>query len=162
MTQRQAVEETQERLGCIATLGQLYRETFLIESCSWKTKTPFASIRRIVQQDDNIYRIKPGLYALVSYKKKLESIGIVVETEKNKDSNELKSFNHTYYQGLIVLIGNMKNMDTFIPDQDKNKIFSNTKLGSMRSLQIVPHFSYDIFVNRIKSVDVIWFNERKC
>lgn len=161
MTQRQAVEETLEKLGGIATLGQLYKETFSIENCQWKTKTPFASIRRIVQQDDNIYRIKPGLYALVSYKKKLESIGIVVETEKNKNSNELKSFNHTYYQGLLVLIGNMKNMDTFIPDQDKNKVFSNTKLGSIRSLQIVPHFSYDIFVNRIKSVDVIWFNERK-
>lgn len=51
-----------------------------------KTFTPFASIRRIVQQAKGIYKIKPGLYALGKYRTQLEDHGILVETEKNKNS----------------------------------------------------------------------------
>ncbi|MCI5523160.1 MAG: hypothetical protein MR449_03395 [Spirochaetia bacterium] len=82
MKQYEAVIQTLERLGGVATLGQLNQEVFKIKDCEWKTKTPFASIRRIVQENENIYKIKPGLWALKSYKKELEQKGIVVETEK--------------------------------------------------------------------------------
>lgn len=78
MKQFEAVIETIERLGGIATLGELYREVFKIKDCKWQTKTPFASIRRIVQQTKGIYKIKPGLYGLVKYKKLLEDKGIIV------------------------------------------------------------------------------------
>lgn len=49
MKQHEAVVSTIEKLGGIATLGQLNQEVFRIKECEWKTKTPFASIRRIVQ-----------------------------------------------------------------------------------------------------------------
>lgn len=62
MTQREAVIQTLERLGGIATLGTLYQEVFKITECTWKTKTPFASIRQIVQLAPEIYKIKPGLW----------------------------------------------------------------------------------------------------
>ncbi len=75
MKQAEAVIETMKCLGGIATLGQLNQEVFKIEECKWGTKTPFATIRRIVQIDKNIYKIKPGLYGLVSYKKELEGKG---------------------------------------------------------------------------------------
>ena len=52
MKQYEAVEQTLERLGGVATLGQLNQEVLKIKECEWKTKTPFASIRRIVQTDD--------------------------------------------------------------------------------------------------------------
>ena len=61
MKQNEAVILTLEKLGGVATLGQLNQEVFKISDCEWKTKTPFASIRRIVQLDKNIYKIKPGL-----------------------------------------------------------------------------------------------------
>lgn len=48
MKQYEAVIETLKRLGGIATLGQLNQEVFKIRDCEWNTKTPFASIRRIV------------------------------------------------------------------------------------------------------------------
>lgn len=48
MKQNEAVILALENLGGLATLGQLYQETMKIENCTWKTKTPFASIRRIV------------------------------------------------------------------------------------------------------------------
>ena len=64
MNQNEAVIVTLERLGGIATLGQLNQEVFKIKVCALRTKTPFASIRRIVQQHKEIYKIKPGLYGL--------------------------------------------------------------------------------------------------
>jgi hypothetical protein len=67
MKQYEAVINTIEKLGGIATLGQINQEIFKIEDCEWKTKTPYASIRRIVQLHENIYKIKHGLYALVKF-----------------------------------------------------------------------------------------------
>ena len=54
MKQYEAVIETIERLGGVATLGELNREVFKIKDCKWNTKTPFASIRRIVQTTNGI------------------------------------------------------------------------------------------------------------
>jgi DNA modification methylase len=121
MTQAQAVIETIEKLGGIATLNQINQNIFKIKDCVWKTKTPFASICRIVQLTDGIYKIKPGLYALETHRKQLENEGITVQTEKNKDSDEVKSFNHAYYQGLLLEIGKMRHLLTFVPDQDKKE-----------------------------------------
>lgn len=72
MKQYEAVIETLKRLGGIATLGQLNQEVFKIRDCEWNTKTPFASIRRIVQERKEIYKIKPGLWALTSCQKNLK------------------------------------------------------------------------------------------
>ena len=100
MKQYDAVIQTLERLGGVATLGQLNQEVFKIKDCEWKTKTPFASIRRIVQENPDIYKIKPGLWALKSHQKELEERGIIVETEENKNSKIVQEFTHSYYQGL--------------------------------------------------------------
>jgi hypothetical protein len=57
MKQYEAVILTLERLGGQATLAELYREVMKIKDCKWETKTPFASIRRIVFLKSNIPRI---------------------------------------------------------------------------------------------------------
>lgn len=119
MKQYEAVIETLDKLGGVATLGELNREVFKISDCEWKTKTPFASIRRIVQQTKGIYKIKPGLYGLEKYRKQIEDRGIIVETEKNKDSNDVIMFNHTYYQGILLIIGKYRNMQTFMGHRTK-------------------------------------------
>lgn len=126
MTQYEAVIQTIENLGGIATLGLINQHVFKIKDCQWKSKTPFASIRRIVRNTPGIYRIKPGLYALESHRKELEANGFIVETAKNATSKTLQNFTHAYYQGLLIEIGNMKGMDTFVPNQDKNFIPSHT------------------------------------
>lgn len=162
MKQYEAVIETLERLGGVATLGELNSEVFKIKECEWNTKTPFASIRRIVRHTNGIYRIKPGLYALEKYRKKLESQGIMVETEKNKDSEEYIKFNHTYYQGILLIIGQYYEMDTFVPFQDKNKKFYNGRtLQELSSLNTLPAYSYPQLVKRSSTIDTIWFNNRK-
>ena len=161
MNQQQAVIQTIERLGGVATLGQLYSEVFKIKDCEWKTKTPTASIRRIVQLHKDIYKIKPGLYGLKSKRLEIESKGIIAETAKNKNAKEVKSFGHTYYQGLLLIIGKLRKFDCWSPNQDKNKMFVNESLGSLRTLQTMPNFSYERLINRSATVDVIWFNDRK-
>ena len=161
MTQAQAVIETIDKLGGIATLNQINQHVFEVDDCVWKTKTPFASVRRIVQQTKGIYKIKPGLYALETYRKQLEQDGITVQTEKNKNSEEVKAFNHSYYQGLLLEIGRMRHLDTFVPNQDKNKMFIKTPLGEIRTLQAIPQYSYADLVERSSTIDVIWFNDHR-
>lgn len=160
MKQYEAVILTMESLGGIATLQQLNQEVFKIKECAWNTKTPYASIRRIVQQTRGIYKIKPGLYALETHRKQLEANGIIVETDQNKGSQILIDFNHSYYQGLLLSIGNLKGFNTFAPNQDKNKLFANQKIDDIRSLREIPTYTYPHFVQRCSTIDVIWFNER--
>lgn len=161
MTQNQAVIETIEMLGGVATLNQINQNVFKIDTCKWATKTPFASIRRIVRHTDGIYRIKPGLYALESHRKELEANGIMVQDEHNQDSEVIKTFNHAYYQGLLLEMGKLRHLDTFVPDQDRNKKFLNQAvLGDLRTIQILPEYSYSQLVKRSSTIDVIWFNER--
>lgn len=161
MKQNEAVILTLEKLGGVATLGQLNQEVFKIKDCEWKTKTPFASIRRIVQLDTNIFKIKPGLYGLKKMKSEIENRGIIIETGKNIDSKEFQEFNHSYYQGLLLIVGKLKGLSTFVPNQDKNrKFYDERKLGDIRTMNELPKYSYDNIVQRSSTIDVIWFNER--
>lgn len=163
MKQYEAVIETLHKLGGLATLGDLNHEVFKIQDCTWNTKTPFASIRRIVQTTSGIYKIKPGLYALESHRKELEANGYIVENDKNRDSQIMNEFNHSYYQGILLKVGKMKGYETFVPEQDKNKHFlrNGITLKDIRTLQIIPQFSYMNLVKRSSTIDVIWFNERR-
>lgn len=161
MTQAQAVIETIEALGGIATLTQINQKIFEIKDCKWGTRTPYASIRRIVRHTKGIYPIKQGLYALESHRKQLEQDGIFEQTEKNKDSEEIKTFNHAYYQGLLLELGKMRHLLTFVPDQDKNKKFLQTPLGKIRSFSSIPQYSYPPIVKRSSTIDVIWFNSHQ-
>lgn len=161
MTQPQAVIETIEMLGGVATLNQINQKVFQIEDCTWGSKTPCASIRRIVRHTKGIYRIKPGLYALESHRQELESNGIIVQDEHNQGSEIIKTFNHAYYQGLLLEMGKMRHLDTFVPDQDKNKQFLNQAvLGELRTIQSLPEYTFPQLVKRSSTIDVIWFNER--
>jgi len=154
MKQHEAVIIALEKLGGQATLADLYRETLKIEGPQWTGKTPFANIRRIVQQRPEIFKVRPGLWALRSYQKQL---GLVENADKDKSQIEQ---NHSYYQGILLSIGNLRGYKTFSPNQDKNKLFVNQPLKEVRGLQDIPRFSYDGIVQRCSTVDVIWFNNR--
>jgi hypothetical protein len=49
MRQYEAVIKVMEENGGFATLSYLYEKALKVPGVVWKTKTPFASIRRIVQ-----------------------------------------------------------------------------------------------------------------
>lgn len=161
MNQVEAVRQTIEMLGGVATLAQINQNVFKIGDCQWKTKTPYASIRRIVRHNKvGIYRIKPGLYGLETFRRQLEANGMIEETPANRDTEAMREFNHYYYQGLLVEYGNMKQMGTYVPRQDFHRRYSNRELGEVCTLKSLPHFSTDKVMRRSSTIDVIWFNKR--
>jgi len=160
MKQHEAVIKVMEGKGGYATLGLLYQEALNVPGVIWKTKTPFASIRRIVQDSRFFFKIKPGLWALKSYKNNLpyEILSLI---EEDKLREEEKKFTHSYYQGLIIEIGNIKGFSTYIPPQDKNKIFLNNSLKDLVSMNNIYRFTYEDVIRKIQSIDVFWFNKRR-
>lgn len=150
--QKHFVIEALIKQGNVATLSQLYH---LTDVSSWPTKTPFASIRRILQTNAEFFKIQPGLWGLTEYKKEiLEKFAI--KNGKMVGENE---FTHAYYQGIIAEIGNKKQFKTFIPAQDKNRLFINRKLSEVVTTDKCD-FTYPEIIRFAKTVDVIWFNER--
>lgn len=155
--QHEAVIEVMKENGGYSTLGHLYKNSLNIPNVEWKTKTPFASIRRIVQDERFFFKIKSGLWALNEYRDKLP-IDILCLTKK--ENSKIGFFNHTYYQGLLVEIGNLKKFKTFIPPQDKNRKYLNTSLGEIATLKKIITFSFGLTVRKTATIDVVWFNER--
>lgn len=157
MRQYEAVILTLKRLGGQATLGQLYHEVPRIADCQWATRTPFASIRRIVQTRPEIFRVRPGLWALRSHK---ETLGLQADSEQRKQTAVTLQQSHSYYQGLLVIVGNLRGLSTFVPNQDKNKVFVDRQLGRLRTLDSIPAFTYDSLTRRAATIDVSWFDRR--
>jgi hypothetical protein len=156
MKQYEAVIEAMKQYGGYATLGQLYQTAPNIPGSEWKTKTPFASIRRIVQTHDEFFKIRPGLWALTSEKEKVTR----VFSEEQAPEKE-KEYTHSFFQGLVVEIGNLKGFQTFIPSQDKNKPFAQRKLGEVASLDDFYKFTYEDVLRQALTIDVTWFNKRR-
>lgn len=152
-TQAQQVIDTLRKIGGYATLGDLYH---LVDTKSWATKTPNESIRRIVQQSGEIFKIQPGLWALEECREEvMRKFDIEPQEEKS-----VERFTHGYYQGLIIEIGNMKHYTTYVPAQDQNRKFIEKPLKDICSTIHIPAFSYKELTDRARTVDVIWFNER--
>ncbi|MHB1377518.1 MAG: hypothetical protein ACYCXB_08890 [Candidatus Humimicrobiaceae bacterium] len=144
--------------GGFATLGHLYQNVLKFKDCDWKTKTPFASMRRIVQDNKFFFKIKPGLWALNSCRDRLP-FNIYPRDEINKIEKD--KIDHSYYQGLLVEIGNLKNFETFIPYQDKNKKYLGRNLGDIVSIKKFYEFSNDYMIRKAQTIDVSWFKYQK-
>lgn len=158
MKQYEAVIKIMEQNGGFATLGYLNQKVLKVHGVEWKTKTPFASIRRIVQDERFFFKIKPGLWALLSRKNNLP---LDIQPIETLPKQEQEIFNHSYYQGLLVEIGNLKKFQTFVPSQDKNKQFLGKTLGEIISQIDFYQFGYDNIVRKSRTIDVCWFNIRK-
>lgn len=154
-TQVDDIIKTMMKNGGYATLAYLNQN---VDTSSWTTKTPFESIRCYLQRNkDDFFRIQPGLWALTSEKDSvLKKFNI-----KNDDKENTEVFTHAYYQGIIVNIGNMKHFKTYVPAQDKNKLFVDKKLGEISSITDIPDFTYERITSRARTIDTIWFNERE-
>ena len=156
MKQHEAVIQAMRENGGYATLGHLYRTATRMPGCKWGTKTPFASIRRIVQQyTTHFFKIRPGLWALASQRDE-----VLAKLSLDRGP-QVEEFNHSYYQGLLVEIGNLKSYQTFVPHQDKNKLFLKQRLTDIISLPEVYNFTFDSLLRRARTVDVSWFNRRQ-
>ncbi|MEW6409238.1 MAG: hypothetical protein AB1488_03885 [Nitrospirota bacterium] len=160
MKQYEAVIKVMKENGGFAILSYLYENALKVPEVIWKTKTPFATIRRIVQDKRFFFKIKPGLWALKTYKNKLPE-EILSLIEEDKEIEKEGKFTHSYYQGMIIEIGNIKGFKTYVPSQDKNKKFLNRPLKELVNLNDIFKFTYEDVIQKVQSIDVFWFNERK-
>ena len=157
MYQYEAVEQVMAENGGYATLKHLYEHAPHVEGSEWGTKTPNASIRRIVQKRDLFFKIRPGLWALEDCREELPEHLYSESTPPEKQ----EEYNHTYFQGLLVEVGNMRAAETWVPAQDKNQAFLDRTLADVRTLDSIPKFGYEEMVSRARTVDVVWFNNRR-
>lgn len=153
-TQTQQVIDTLRQNGGYATLGRLYH---LVDTSTWATKTPQESIRRIVQQSPDIFKIQPGLWALEEMR---DAVLKKFELKLGNTKSE-ERFSHGYYQGLLVEIGKLRHHTTYIPAQDQNRLFLDKKLGEITDSTELPDFTYEVLKRKARTIDVIWFNERR-
>ncbi len=152
-TQEHQVVEAMRGAGGYATLRRLNE---IVDFSSWKTKTPEASIRRIVQNSGQFFRIRPGLWALTENRERiLQRLDLTPGNDKSEEQ-----FSHGYYQGLLVKIGKTLRRTTYIPAQDQNRKFIDQPLKDISDLTELPSFTYETLMKRAKTVDVIWFNGR--
>ena len=160
-TQWMQVVSALQQLGGIATLSQLNRHLLAPggDATGWATKTPEATIRRIVRNTpDHIHVLKPGLYCQRELAARYENQYSLPE-EGDAPLNVVER-NHWYYQGLLLEIGNGRDYNTYVPAQDRNRAYGNQKLGEICGTTKLPNFGYQHFIRRARTVDVIWFNRR--
>lgn len=153
LSQKDQVIQALRDEGGYATFKRLNE---ILDFSTWKTKTPEASVRRIVQESEQIYRIRPGLWAL---KEMRDEVFNKLEL-KEGDSQSEEKFTHGYYQGLLVEIGKFNKRKTYIPAQDKSRLFLGQPLETISDTTEIPTFTYNYILRKAKTVDVIWFNER--
>lgn len=155
--QADAVHAAMQALGGYATFGALNQTALKVPGVEWKTKTPFATIRRIVQTDDRFFKLRPGLWALTAER---DRIVAALNLSPTEPTAPVEAFDHGYYQGLLVELGNFKQYETFVPYQDKNRAFLERKLADITTLPKFHEFTYDRVLRRAVTVDVTWFNAR--
>lgn len=153
VTQEQQVIEVLRSAGGYATLRRLNE---LVDFSKWATKTPEASVRRIVQNSSQIFKVQPGLWAL----KEMRDVVLSRFDLKPGCKKSEEQFSHGYYQGLLVEIGKLRRLTTYVPAQDKNRLFIDKRLGDITDTTELPDFTNDVLKRRARTVDVIWFNER--
>lgn len=149
-------------------MGELNSEVFKIKECEWNTKTPFASIRRIVRHTNGIYRIKPGLYALEKYRKKLESQGILVKRSSTIDTiwfNNRK-MPHSFFeiehstdiQNSLLKFNDLQDFHTrmiIVADQKRKTEFeSKMELHAFDELRENKRVSFFSYENLIKQYEI--------
>lgn len=154
VTQEQQVIDALRSQGGYATLRRLNE---ILDFSTWKTHTPEASVRRIVQQSNHIFKIQPGLWALE------EDRDYVLRRFKLQVNNprSVEAFSHSYYQGLLIEIGKFRHAITYVPAQDQHHYFVDTELGEISDMVTIPPFTYEHLLRKARTVDVIWFNERR-
>jgi len=157
MKQYEAVIKVMEENDGYATLGHLYQHVLGVPDVVWNTKTPFASMRRIVQDNRFFFKIKPGLWALKSHR---DIVLKKFDIDEKSSEEKRQEFDHSYYQGLLVEIGNLRGFQTFVPYQDKNRMYLSNPLFKYTTLERFHNFTYEGIVRRAVTIDVTWFNER--
>lgn len=159
MKQHEVVFKVLKQLGGYASFADLYKAVLADKEFEFETKTPRETIRRIVQDWEKkkvTFRLRPGVWGLLSEKDRIppELYG------KAKDPEVQRASDHSLYQGMWLEIGRARDFKTYVPAQDRKRMFLNSPLGSLSDYDKLLPFSFAETVQRASTVDVVWFNRR--
>lgn len=116
--------------------------------------TPYKTINERVQRDSRITRLAPGQYAISEFLKELPK----EYNPEHQTKDEKDELTHVAIQSILLQLGELYNLKTYTPD--KSKKYFDKKLVDFVTLIDYPEFTYKRVIDRVKMVDVTWFNER--
>lgn len=151
-TKAEAIKKVLEDLNGVATWDQIYDNIEKYypaarSSVAWREGIRGVLYREI-KNSRNFKRIGLGVYALLDY-----------EEEKPPEPGKKVRY-HSYLEGVIIELGNLKGYQTYTPD--KTAIFKDEIcLGKIETLKDVPGFTYNEIISDVKKIDVIWFNSSR-
>lgn len=138
--------------GGTATWDDIYSNIEKYYPAAKESKVWQAGIRgvlyREIKNNRNFKKIGFGIYALKEYNEEK----IVEITEKSPVRM------HSFIEGICLELGNIDHFDTYTPDT--TAIFKdNISLGSLRTMNALPSFTYQDVIETVKRIDVLWFNK---
>lgn len=159
---KNAILEVLDKQGGATTLAVFYSEVpkLISHSTAIDYKHNIRGYITRLKNQNYIKQIGLCTYALKSYKPNNEVFYEEVLNERmtNQDFMSLPdSKMHGYLQGMLVEIGNLKELDTYTPD--KNVVFNGKILSDVATCRAIPEFTYSDRLKKIAQIDVIWFNE---
>ena len=154
LTWSEAIEEVMLQNNYCSTLKKLYQLAPQYKPDSIGL-TPNRTIDERVQRDARFTRIGPGFYALTAY---LDKLPDEYNPHIEKTIVEQNAITHSFVQGMLLEIGQLKGFGTYSPD--KNLRYIDKKLSDYITIDQFPQFTYDKILQSSKFIDVIWFNKR--
>ena len=118
-------------------------------------KTPMNSLRHEALSNPRFERIGLGVYALC------DRVPALVRTPPPRTKAEKVVRRHSDIQGMLLEIGNTRELVTETYTADRKARFQNKTLGNIATMGKMPQFTYKPIVDAVRHVDVAWFNERR-
>ncbi|KEZ85635.1 hypothetical protein IO99_13240 [Clostridium sulfidigenes] len=159
-TQEEIIQEVLKNNNGYAYFSQIYNDVFTIPGNSFKKENKYKeSIRGYVQRSDSFFSIKPGLWALEEYRDKLpEEIKEMIQ--EDTESYFERPTTHSKIQADLIAMGKELGYITYIPSQDKTKVFEEgKKLIDIVDIYTIPIFTYKPMVDKVRTIDIIWFKD---
>lgn len=157
MTQAECVERVMELNGGYSTYEQLYSDVFNISGNNFRLDSYQTNIRSIVQRDRRFFKIKPGLWALESYRDRLPQ-DIKDMIEEPIESYFDRPTEHARIQADLLNMGRKLGFEGYIYSQDKKRTYEDGKrLQDIVDMIKMPKFTYSSIIDKLKTIDVIWF-----
>ena len=117
-------------------------------------KTPLNSLRHEALSNRRFVRIGLGVYALSDREPALT----MPPPPKTKTEKVVRR--HSEIQGMLLEIGNTRDLVSNTYTNDRKARFQNKTLGNIATMRKMPAFTYKRIMNTVRFVDVAWFNDR--
>jgi len=109
--------------------------------------------------------IRGVLYREIKNKQNFKKIGFGIFALKEYEEEEPETFiekspvrMHSFIEGICLELGNFEQFDTYTPDP--TAIFKdNIVLSNLRTIDLLPLFTYKEILDVAKRIDVLWFNK---